>query len=51
LNWFGNYKLTVDGVVGSKTITAVEKFQKAVGIAVDGLFGKKALAKAKTVKK
>ena len=51
LNWFGGYKLTVDGVVGSKTITAVEKFQKTTGLAVDGLFGKKALAKAKTVKK
>lgn len=51
LNWFGNYKLTVDGVVGSKTIDAVEKFQKAVGIAVDGLFGKSSLVKAKAVKK
>lgn len=51
LNWFGDYKLTVDGVVGSKTITAVEKFQKATGLAVDGLFGKNALVKAKTVKK
>lgn len=51
LNWFGDYKLVVDGVVGSKTITAVEKFQKSVGIAVDGLFGKTSLTKAKAVKK
>lgn len=51
LNWFGGYKLTVDGVVGSKTIAAVEKFQKATGLAVDGLFGRTSLAKAKAVKK
>lgn len=51
LNWYGNYKLTVDGVIGSKTITAIEKFQKSVGIAVDGLFGRTSLAKAKAVKK
>lgn len=51
LNWYGKYNLTVDGVIGSKTIIAVEKFQKAEELAVDGLFGKKCLAKAKTVKK
>lgn len=51
LNWFGNYGLVVDGVIGSKTILAVEKFQKANKLAVDGLFGKKCLAKAKTIEK
>lgn len=51
LNWYGEYKLVVDGVIGSKTIIAVEKFQKAEGLDVDGLFGKQCLAKAKVVKK
>lgn len=51
LNWYGEYKLVVDGVIGSKTIIAVEKFQKAEGLDVDGLFGKRCLAKAKVVKK
>lgn len=51
LNWFGNYGLVVDGCVGTKTMRAVEKFQKSTGLAVDGLFGKKSLKKAKEVRK
>lgn len=51
LNWFGNYGLVVDGVIGTKTIDAVEKFQKAVGLGVDGLFGKNSLVKAKAYKR
>lgn len=51
LNWYGGYKLVVDGIIGSKTIIAVEKFQKAEGLDVDGLFGKQCLARAKVVKK
>ena len=51
LNWYGNYKLTVDNICGAKTIEAVKKFQKAEGLTVDGQFGKNSLAKAKTVKK
>lgn len=50
LNWYGKYGLVVDGVIGSKTIVAVEKFQKSEKLGVDGLFGKKCLAKAKQVK-
>lgn len=51
LNWYGNYKLAVDGIVGAKTISAVKKFQKSVKIKQDGLFGKNSLAKAKTAKR
>lgn len=51
LNWFGNYGLKVDGIIGEKTIAAIKKFQKAVGLVADGLFGAKSLAKAKTIKK
>ena len=51
LNWYGNYELVIDTVVGSKTIEAVGKFQKDQGLSVDGLFGKKCLKIAKTYKK
>ena len=51
LNWYGNYNIKVDGVLGKKTIKAVKKFQKAMGMKADGKFGKKTLKKAKKVKK
>lgn len=51
LNWYGDYKLSVDGDFGAKTEAAVKDFQKKTGLTVDGLFGKKSLAKAKTIKK
>lgn len=51
LNWYGNYKLDVDGEIGAKTVSAVKKFQSSVKITIDGYFGKTSLAKAKTVKK
>ena len=51
LNWYGNYKLVVDGEIGAKTIAAVREFQSRVNIKVDGLFGKNSLAKAKAARK
>lgn len=51
LNWFGNYKLVVDGDFGAKTFEAVKSFQKVTGLVVDGIFGTKSLEKAKAVKK
>lgn len=51
LNWAVDAGLKVDGELGSKTIAAVKKFQKAYSLVVDGEFGKKSLAKAKTIKK
>ena len=50
LKWYG-YKISVDGKCGKSTIKAVKKFQKAVGMKATGRFGKKTLAKAKTIKK
>ena len=51
LNWYGGYKLDVDGDFGVKTLAAVKDFQKKEKIAVDGLFGKNSLKAAKAVKK
>lgn len=42
-NW-GYYSGNVDGIYGSKTFEAVKKFQKANGLAVDGIAGDKTLA-------
>lgn len=51
LNWYGNYKLDVDGSFGDKTEDAVKKFQKDCGLTADGYFGPASLAKAKEIKK
>lgn len=51
LNWYGGYKLDVDGDFGSKTLAAVKDFQKKNKLDVDGLFGKNSLTKAKAIKK
>lgn len=47
LNWANNASLSIDGIIGSKTIAQVKTFQKSAGITSDGLFGKTSLAKAK----
>ena len=51
LNWYGNYKLEIDGSFGSATEKAVEALQKATGLTVDGIWGTKSLSKAKSIKK
>ena len=51
LNWALGIKLVVDGILGAKTFAAVKKFEKLTGLAQDGLFGKKCLAKAKVFTK
>lgn len=51
LNWAAGTKLTVDGIIGAKTIAAVGTYQKKYSLTIDYLFGKKCLAKAKTIKK
>ncbi len=50
VNWAINAKLTVDGIFGIKTETAVKRFQKKANIDVDGVFGKQSLAAAKKFK-
>ncbi len=42
-NW-GYYNGSVDGVYGSKTLSAVKKFQKSNGLTVDGIAGEKTLS-------
>ena len=51
LNWSLNEKLVVDGIIGTKTTNAIIKFQKLVGLTVDGKFGKNSLSKAKSFSK
>ena len=52
LNWYGGYGLDEKNKnYFDKTVDAVKKFQKSVGITVDGEFGEKSLAKAKAVRK
>ncbi len=51
LNWAVGSKLTVDGVLGDKSISAIKQFQKVVSLKQDGLFGKNCLSKAKSYKK
>lgn len=41
-NW-GYYNGNVDGIYGSQTLSAVKKFQKKNGLAVDGIAGEKTL--------
>jgi murein L,D-transpeptidase YcbB/YkuD len=43
LNKFG-YGLSVDGIVGPKTMTAIKDFQKKQGLVVDGIAGPKTMA-------
>lgn len=51
LNWYGNYGLSVDGIYGDKTVSAVRDFQTKEKLTVDGYFGQRSLERAKTVKK
>ena len=50
LNWYGGFKLSVDGGFGDKTYNALKTFQKTEGISADGIYGKASQAKAKTYK-
>lgn len=49
LAWLGYYLDVIDTSFGNKLDSAVRAFQKDYGLVVDGSFGSKSLAKAKTV--
>lgn len=47
LNKKGNYRLSVDGIAGEKTISALKDFQSHNGLVVDGICGQKTREKLK----
>lgn len=51
LNWYGNYKLEIDGSYGSLTTYAVKQFQTLEKITVDGMFGSQSRSAAERYKK
>lgn len=51
LNWYGQYGLAVDGIVGRKTMDAVERYQGREKLRVDRCFGKECLRRAKVVQR
>lgn len=51
LNWLNGCNLSVDGIIGDKTVQQIKNFQSANNLSIDGLFGKKSLAKAKEIVK
>lgn len=50
LNWYGNYKLAIDGKCGPLTVQAIRKYQSAKKLSVDGKFGPLSLKAAKKYK-
>lgn len=50
LNWYGSFKLVIDGDCGVKTVRAMKVFQKTEGLTADGIYGAKSQAKAKVYK-
>lgn len=50
LNWYGGFKLKVDGQFGNGTFGALEIFQLTEGIGADGIYGKQSYAKASAYK-
>ena len=50
LNWYGNFKLAVDGECGPKTMRAIMVYQNTEGLEVDANFGTKSKARANTYK-
>lgn len=49
LNWYGDYGLEVDGIIGRKTIDAVRYYQGREKLKVDGAFGSECLKRARVV--
>lgn len=51
LNWYGDYGLAVDAIVGRKTIEAVRRYQGREKLRIDGCFGRESLKRAGTVRR
>ena len=51
LNWYFGKKIAVDGAFGDITKSALEQFQNAEGIKIDGIYGKISQDKANNYKK
>lgn len=51
LNWINRDELSIDGIIGDKTISAVRLAQKRLGLAQDGLFGRATLKACKKYKR
>lgn len=51
LNWYGNYRLKVDGKFGNMTLSAVKVFQENEKLVVDGIVGIKTVNKMHGIKK
>lgn len=51
LNWYGEYNLVLDGIIGAKSEKAIKDFQTKENLVVDGKFGVKCLEKAKLIDK
>lgn len=52
LNWaVPGLGLKIDGIVGNASAAGIGAFESRYGLGVDKLFGKKCLAKAKTIKR
>ena len=49
LNWCLGIKLAVDGKCGSKTTSAIKKYQKQYKLKVDGIFGSQSKKKAQEI--
>lgn len=49
LNWCINAKLTVDGIAGAKTESAITQYQVTYGLTPDGIFGPSSKVKAQSI--
>ena len=51
LNWYGEYNLELDGIIGTKSEMAIKDFQTKENLVIDGKFGTKCLERAKSINK
>lgn len=51
LNWCIGTRYEHLGICGKQTVKGIKKFQRQYGLTVDGIFGEKSLAKAKSIVK